>query len=60
MIRSGGVVALTFLVAITPSVSDAEQLRRNWDGQGVHPWVWIGGWYLLLLLLLSSLWREAK
>jgi hypothetical protein len=52
-------VLLTFVVAITPSLSDAEQLRHQWErdgGEGPHPWLWIGAWYLGLLLLLFALW----
>ena len=55
------VVLITFVVAITPSISDAEQLRRQWleDGDGgLHPWVWIGIWYVVLLFILLALWDK--
>jgi hypothetical protein len=55
------VVLLTFVVAITPSVSDAEQLRRQWasdGGEGIHPWIWIGAWYGVLLFVLLGLWER--
>ena len=55
------VVLLTFAVAITPSVSDAEQLRIQWEQQGdgrPHPWLWIGAWYLALLFVLIVLWKH--
>lgn len=55
------VVLMTFLIAITPSVSDAEQLRMQWvsNGQeGMHPWKWIGTWYIALLIALCLLWRD--
>ena len=55
------VILLTFAVAITPSISDAEQLRLQWTaagGEGIHPWVWIGAWYLALLVILLGLWER--
>ena len=55
------VVLLAFVIAITPSLSDAEQLRHSWeeDGQqGTHPWMWIAAWYSILLIVLVTLWRH--
>ena len=63
MNKAAIVVLITFVVAITPSISDAEQLRLQFEAngrQGMHPWTWIGGWYVVLLMILAGLWGEVK
>jgi hypothetical protein len=54
-------VLMTFAISITPSVSDAAQLHRQYqeDGrEGIHPFTWIGAWYAGLFLLLWFLWKK--
>lgn len=55
------VILLAFVIAITPSISDAEQLRIQWEERGdgrIHPWVWIGAWYVALIFILTVLWEH--
>lgn len=47
------IVLVMFLVAITPSVSDAFQLEFTHRGA----WRLVGVWYILLLAVLWHTWR---
>jgi hypothetical protein len=48
------VILLTFLVSITPSLSDMVQV--NDIRPGAYLWVLI--WYVILLLFISGLWEH--
>jgi hypothetical protein len=48
------VVLFTFLVAITPSLSDMVQVNDVRPGA----WVWVVIWYVLLLFFISGLWEK--
>ncbi len=54
MDRKAVVVLLTFVVSITPSLSDAVQINHDYEGA----WKWVALWYLILLVILSGLWEH--
>lgn len=48
------IVLLTFLVAITPSLSDMVQINAYQEGS----WKWVLLWYFILIILLTGLWEH--
>ena len=50
------VVCLIFLVAITPSLSDAAQIDATYPGA----WVYVAVWYVILLAILAGTWRVLR
>jgi len=53
MDRKAVIVLLTFVVAITPSLSDMVQISDIHEGS----WKWVVVWYLILLIILFGLWE---
>jgi hypothetical protein len=52
--RQATIVLLIFLVAVTPSLSDAVQINDQRPGA----WVWVAVWYAVLLCFLAREWRS--
>ncbi len=50
------VVLLTFLVAITPSLSDMVQVNDVRPGA----YLWVLVWYIILLFFISGLWKNIQ
>lgn len=48
------VVFMTFIVSITPSLTDMVQVNHDYPGS----YRYVLGWYLILLIALSQLWEH--